>query len=130
MKTLNDRDETIRKIKTALHRRSGKVWSVTGGRGTAWGWIQIDAAPSRCTWSHRLKPDCDDRPENYEEFNSGKPGRSMSPDDRDELGKLLGLDGKAHHQGVSIAPGSDDRREYIERAEGQPVTKIAQPYWD
>ena len=130
MKTPNDRDETIAKIKTALRRRSGKAWSVTGGRGTAWGWIQIDAPPARRTWSHRLKPDCADWPENYGEYDSGEPGRSMSPADREDLGKLLGLEGKAHHQGVSIAAGSDHRREYIERAEGQPVTKIAQPYWD
>ena len=32
-----DRKETIKRIKTALERRSGKKWSVTGGQGTAWG---------------------------------------------------------------------------------------------
>jgi hypothetical protein len=34
-----DRNETIKTIRTALRRRSGKAWSVTGGRGTGWGWI-------------------------------------------------------------------------------------------
>jgi hypothetical protein len=45
-----DRDEAIKRIKSALKRRSGKSWSVTGGRGTAWGWISISAPPKRCTW--------------------------------------------------------------------------------
>jgi hypothetical protein len=44
-----DRDETIKAIRTALKRRSGKTWSVTGGRGTAGGWINISAPPRRCT---------------------------------------------------------------------------------
>lgn len=47
-----DRNEAIQRIKTALRRRSGKAWSVTGGRGTAWGWINIDAPPARRTWQH------------------------------------------------------------------------------
>lgn len=44
------RDETIKAIKAALKKRSGKDWSVTGGRGTAWGWIAITAPPKRRTW--------------------------------------------------------------------------------
>jgi hypothetical protein len=45
-----DRDEAIKRIRAALKKRSGKQWSVTGGRGTAWGWIEIDAPPKRRTW--------------------------------------------------------------------------------
>lgn len=45
-----DRNAVIARIKSALQRRSGKSWSVTGGRGTAWGWITIDAPPTRRTW--------------------------------------------------------------------------------
>lgn len=129
MKTLNDRDETIRKIKTALHRRSGKVWSVTGGRGTAWGWIKIDAPPSRCTWFWKQKPGTNGNPEDFEEVDGATTGGHMSPAARAELAALLGLE-SVHYQGESIAAGSDHRREYIERAEGQQVTQIAQPYWD
>lgn len=44
---VNDRDDAIRRIRQALRRRSGKAWSVTGGRGTAWGWITITAPPRR-----------------------------------------------------------------------------------
>jgi hypothetical protein len=47
-----DRDEAIKRIRAALKRRSGKAWSVTGDRGTAWGWIKIDAPPARRTWRH------------------------------------------------------------------------------
>lgn len=53
---MNSRDEAIREIKRALEKRSGKRWSVTGGRGTAWGWITIDAPPARRTWRHEPQP--------------------------------------------------------------------------
>src|SRR5512144_3237834 len=101
-----ERDETIKRIRTALKRRSGKVWSVTGGRGTAWGWLHIDAPPARCTWRHRLKSDASamQLPEDYEEYDSGEPGRgNMSPAERAELGTLLGFDKPVHIQGVDIA---------------------------
>lgn len=126
-----ERDETIKRIRTALKRRSGKQWSVTGGRGTAWGWIQIDAPPARRTWSHRLKAGVTtDRTEDYEEYDTGEPGRMMGPQDRAELGNLLGFDKPCHCQGVSIAASNDYWQEYIDRAEGRTPTKIAQPYWD
>ena len=127
-----ERNETIKRIRAALNRRSGKQWSVTGGRGTAWGWIKIDAPPARCTWSHRLKPDASPQqmPEDYEEYNTGEPGHSMGPADRSELGTLLGFDKPAHHQGFGVAASNDYWQEYIDRAEGRAPAKIAQPYWD
>lgn len=105
--TAVDRDTAIKAIRTALRKRSGKAWSVRGGRGTAWGWITISAPPAR----------------------SGDFG-GMSDEDAAELGQLLGLDGSAHFQGVSIAAGSDYRREYIARAEGREPDEIGTPYWD
>jgi len=124
------RNEAIKRIKAGLQKRSGKQWSVTGGRGTAWGWLRIDAPPARCTWTHRLKDGAVSyNPEDYEEYNAGTPGYSMGPDDRAELGKLLGFDKPAHYQGVSIAASSDYWNEYIARAEGRTPEKIAQPYW-
>lgn len=126
-----DRDGTIATIRSALRRRSGRAWSVTGGRGTAWGWIRIDAPPARRTWSHRLRAGATtDRPEDYEPFDSGIPGRSMSPDDRAELGRLLGLDGPAHSQGESIPASTEYRAVYIDRAEGRAPSVDARPYWD
>ena len=128
---MNDRNDTIAKIKAALKRRSGKSWSVTGGRGTAWGWITVDAPPARRTWTHRLKCGAvTDRPEDYEEFNSGQPGHFMGPEDRAELGRLMGFDRPAHSQGVSIMASHDAWQEHLDRAEGRTPEKIAQPYWD
>jgi len=89
-----------------LRRRSGKPWSVTGGRGTAWGWIRITSPPAR-----RL------------EFGY------MSDDDRLELARLLGLD-YIHNQGESIMASSDAYTEYTDRANGREPSKIGVPYWD
>ena len=104
-KPANDRDTAILAIRKALKARSGKAWSVTGGRGTSWGWIQISAPPSRCDASGQ-----------------------MVEEDRAELARLL--DVIVFRCGVSVAASSDYRREYIERAEGKAPTKIAKPYWD
>jgi hypothetical protein len=128
---MNDRDETIKRIRTALKRRSGKAWSVTGGRGTGWGWIDIDAPPSRRTWGCRLKAGVTtDRPEDYEDYDTGQPGRSMSPADREELGRLLGFDRGVHFQGAKVPASNDHYREYIDRAEGRTPAKVAEAYWD
>lgn len=124
-----DRNHVIAVIRKALKDRSGKAWSVTGGRGTAWGWIEITAPPARRTWDHRLKPGMPDAPENYEEYDAGRPGLNMSPADRAELAKLLGKD-SVHYQGESIPAGSDYRIEYMDRAEGRTPSRIGQPYWD
>jgi hypothetical protein len=101
-----ERDEAIKRIKTALRNRSGKTWSVTGGRGTAWGWIHISAPPKRLV-GHGY----------------------MTEADAAELGKLLGTD-SAHSQGVSIAADGHYRHEYVARAEGREPTVIGVPYWD
>ena len=131
---MNDRDETIKRIKTALQKRSGKSWSVTGGRGTAWGWIDIQSPPARRTWSHRLKAGAvTDRPEDYEAYDCGRAGCEMSPGDRGELCKLMAFDNDGRHvsgQGISVASSSDHYAEYIARSEGRTPAKIAEAYWD
>lgn len=100
-----DRNTVIKRIKSALKRRSGKSWSVTGGRGTAWGWIEINVLPRDRTCGHE-----------------GSPLHR-------ELATLLGLD-SIHFQGRNVAASSDYRREYVMRAEGLTPFKIAEPYWD
>ncbi len=125
-----DRNETVKRIKTALQKRSGKSWSVTGGQGTAYGWITIEAPPSRRTEKHRLKSTATGTaPTDYEVWDSGLPGGNTPTVERNELAALLGLK-NVHCQGVSIPAGDDYYQEYINRAEGRTPTKLGQPYWD
>lgn len=125
----NDRNFAIATIRKALKQRSGKSWSVTGGTGTAWGWIHIDAPPKRRTWQHVLPPGMRDESENYVWVDSGKPGGYTGPPELKELASLLGLD-YVHFQGVSIPASSDYREEYMDRAQGVEPHVIGTPYWD
>ncbi len=127
-----DRKETISRIRKALKNRSGKTWSVTGGRGTAWGWLKIDAPPARRKWNHVDTGETDSTgfPVYRLEYQPDADFGHMGPDDSRELADLLGLDGDAHHQGVSIPSSSDYWNEYIDRAEGRTPAKCGSPYWD
>ena len=100
-----ERDDTIREIRTALKRRSGKAWSVTGGRGTSYGWLTITAPPAR----------------------RGEFGY-LSDDDKRELAALLGV--TVHHQGVLVPGANDYYREFLDRANGREPPVIGRPYWD
>lgn len=100
-----DRDATIQHIRQTLRHRSGRSWSVTGGKGTARGWITVQAPPARRT-AHG----------------------SMSETDQQELSALLST--TVHHQGVLIPASREYRREYLERAEGRTPSALATPYWD
>ncbi len=111
-----DRNETIKRIRTALRKRSGKPWSVTGGRGTAWGWLTIDTVPKRRRFDH-------------EGNENGEYCAYAGTEDRAELAKLLGLD-SVSLQGESIPASSDHYREFIDRAEGRVPSVIGTPYWD
>ena len=112
------RAETITRIRAALRRRSGKTWSVTGGRGTVYGWLKIDAPPQRRTFD----PD-GTGPGQYEYG-------CTSLAERRELAGLLGLPNPIHCQGHSIPSSNDYYQEYVDRAEGRTPSVIGQPYWD
>lgn len=105
-----DRDAAIAAIRATLRTRSGKSWSVRGGRGTSWGWITVSAPPAR------------------------RDGHGwMTNSDRIELAELLGLDpgsGMVDFQGLAIPASSAYRNEYIDRAEGREPEVIGTPYWD
>ena len=137
MPTLHSVDEdlsraaVIARIKRAWEARSGKRWSVTGGTGTAYGWLHIDVPPARRTWRDRPRPGATGLgtyADDYEPYDSGQPGGSMSPAERAELAALLGLD--RIDRNVSVAASHEYYREYIDRAEGRVPSKIATPYWD
>jgi hypothetical protein len=113
-----DRASVIKRIREALQRRTGRTWSVTGGKGTAYGWLTIDAPPARRTFgSDGTTP-------------STSEWGSMSADDRETLYTALGLDVPSYSTNVSVPSSNDYYREYIDRAEGRPVAKQAESYWD
>ena len=104
---MTSRDETIQQIRNNLKRRGLKWVSVTGGRGTAWGWIRIKAQPSK---------------------GADKWG-TLTDEQRQQLADALGLEA-VHYQGESIPASSAYYQEYIERSAGKSPTVIGTPYWD
>ena len=125
------RDEVIKEIRSALRRRSGRSWSVTGGRGTAWGWIRINVPPALRTSRAVLKAGAvTSWPEDYEEIDTGELGGDMTKADRSMLGDLLGLPGPVHRQGGSIPPDGNYYEEYVDRANGRKPAKCGKIYGD
>ena len=126
------RADAIKRIKAGLERRSGVKWSVTGGTGTAYGWLRIDAPPSRRTW-HRVADatqyDSNGHPRYVEVNDPSKKYGFAGKEDRDLLAKLLGKE-TVHIQGEQVPASNDHYREYIDRAEGREPRKIAERYWD
>jgi hypothetical protein len=103
-----NRDEAIARIRAGLKKRTGRSWSVKGGRGTAWGWITIGAPPKRLVDGYRL-----------------------SDVDRAELAKTLGLPlSDVHGQGISVPASSEYYRAHVERAETGSTERDPKPYWD
>lgn len=100
-----DRDAVIATIRAELRRRSGKSWSVTGGRGTAWGWITIQAPPAR------------------------RQGCYMTDADQAKLAALLGLRNMGP-QGVLVPDRKNYRVEYVDRASGRKPSVAGVPDWD
>lgn len=84
------RSAVTKKMRQLLRQRSGKTWSVRGGRGTGWGWLEICAPPSRMD------------------------GWKMTDADQEELSDLLGK--RVHCQGHSIS--SDEWWEHLKACRG------------
>jgi hypothetical protein len=101
----DNRNEVIAKIKAAFKAR-GLRYSVTGGRGTAWGWITIDLLPAV-----------------YKKLDEA--GRKAA---YHMLGRYLGKE--TGWTSESIPASSDYYREYIDRANGRTPSVIGEPYWD
>lgn len=99
----NSRTETIDRIRVALKRRTGRAWSVRGGRGTGYSWIEIAAPSSR----------------------RGEFGR-ISEEDAAELSRIFDLPASYFRHGGYSFPFNE--REYmIARAEGLNVEDLARP---
>jgi hypothetical protein len=58
MTAKEEKQAVIAEVKAALKRRSGKEWSVTGGKGTAWGYILVSAPPRRMNGYAMTEADC------------------------------------------------------------------------
>lgn len=127
-----DRAEVIKAIRTALKRRSGKTWSVTGGRGTGWGWLRIDAPKARRTGKHVKSGTDAYGHDTYELIDTGERQDygSMTPADQRELTELLGLGQLVSHQGHSVASSNAHWIEAIARAEGRNPSAYGVQYWD
>ena len=80
--------------------------------------------------SHRLKHGAiNDYPESWEAYDTGKPGGHITPKDQVILAELLGLQ-EVHHQGVDIPASNKYWQEYLDRANGIPLSVIGEMYWD
>lgn len=99
------RNATIASIRKALRTRSGKTWSVKGGRGSSWGWIEVSAPPAR-----------------LDRFDM------MSAEDQAALAGLMGRE--VGRQFLMVPAGTDFRHAALERAWGLPVTVTPVAYWD
>lgn len=142
-----DRPEAIKRIKKALKEITGRTWSVTGGRGTAWGWLTIAAPPRRRIghtpnpkWKH-WEPGTKE-PAYFENPDAPKGERwYTSGDDGQTLGDIFDKSHGHWHQGISVSP--DSREYYVLLAEekaGGPAPTTAEweakhhddptrPYW-
>lgn len=102
-----NRDEAIARIRSGLKKRTGRSWSVKGGRGTAWGWITIGAPPRRMD------------------------GYRMNDVDRADLARAMGLSlSEVHGQGISVPASTEYYRAHVERAETGSTERDPKPYWD
>lgn len=101
---LTSRNETIAAIKASLKAR-GLRYSVTGGRGTAWGWITVDLMPAQLRSDDEL----------------------FTKELRIQMNKNFGLQGGSY---ISIPSSSAYYREYIDRAAGREPSVKGEPYWD
>lgn len=149
------REAVIKRIRAALVKRSGKQWSVRGGRGTAYGWIRISAPKARlgCArlheydWQtnvcascnkHRNEAFLEENPDMRRKWLIACPehvctdqcyGGYIVPEDREELAILLGKD-DIHMQGENIPSSHGHYDEYIDRAEGRVPRRYGEQYWD
>lgn len=126
-----NRNEVMKKIKANLKARTGRTWSVTGGRGTAYGWLSIDAPPARRKWQNVDSGERDERgmPVYNEVFDTSREFGHMGPEDRAILAEALGME-SVHHQGVSIPSSHGHYQEYLDRSEGKVPTVYGERYWD
>lgn len=131
------RNDVIKAIKQALKARTGKSWSVRGGRGTGYGWLTIDAPKALRRWTReQVGTDASGMPvyeERYltdAEVAAGKAEYAhMGPATRRKLAELLGLE-RVHADGISIPSGSDFYQAFLDRARTGTTEITPERHWD
>ena len=114
------REGVIKELRRALKARTGLTWSVTGGKGTAYGWIRIDAPPKERRFDST----------GTVELTGTGPCGYMSLKRRKMLADALGLGQPTHCQGESIPSQYDYQQEYLERANGLVPSVKGVAQWD
>jgi hypothetical protein len=120
------RSEVISTIRKALKERTGRPWSVKGGRGTGWGWIDVQAPPRRRI-GHVENPNFS--PWDNPVGNTEKPYLEVEPDedhgawytsneDQELLREALGVTNMVGPQGLTVSP--DSWEFYVDRAVNGP----------
>lgn len=119
------REETIKRIRAALKRKTGKSWTVRGGRGTGWGWIRVESPPRRRVHHETVgdprDPDFLNKPyeERFREV-APAPGVTACCTPLAEAREIAAAFGDGHKrlvsdQGLSISP--DAWEAYVEMVE-------------
>ncbi len=101
------RADAIRRIKAALRTRTGRAWSVTGGRGTAYGWIHVAS------------------------FEREFDGWQMTEEHRAILGRIFHRDGSpVPCQYYSIDPGNQEYAVALAEGAADAQGLYRAPGWD
>jgi hypothetical protein len=105
-----DVDAACKVLRKLLRERTGRDWSVTRGRGTAYSWIRIHSPPKRrCKFGF------------------------LSIEDQILLTAALGSRPRVHEQGESIRTECGVRGSYVFRIAGVGVPEdwhVTEPGWD
>lgn len=108
-----DTDESVKRIRAALKRKTGMAWSVRRGKGTAYCWLSVGAPPRRQV-AHDRNPawncwDMDSNEPPYFERPKVK-GDLVTHTSNTDAQILADIFGKsAHHcQDMSISPDAHE----------------------
>lgn len=100
----HERNDTNKLLRRILKLRTGLTWSVSGGRGTAFGWISIEVPRARRVDS---KGALTQDPHGY-----------LAPADRALIARVLGRSRPVHFQGFGVRAGTSERRRLLRAAAG------------
>ena len=113
-------DEAVKRIRTALKKRTGKTWSVKRGRGTGYCWLKV-AAPPRRKVGHDENPawacwDLDsNEPRYYERPKNERDVMTYTSDADAQI--IADIFGKPRHQCQPMSISPDEHEWAVLQAE-------------